>query len=95
MQQQSATGQALGRLRPAPQALAPRLLQVLEVFRAAPGTPLTANEVYRILLERGTPASLSAVYRTTRRLHEAGLLECAPGKPGFGGGKHRFWLAQA
>lgn len=79
----------------APQTLAPRLLQVLEVFKAAPGTPLTANEVYRVLLGHGTPASLAAIYRTTRRLHEAGLLECAPGKPGFGGGKHRFWLVQA
>jgi Fe2+ or Zn2+ uptake regulation protein len=92
---QALAGQGAGAPLPAQQTLAPRLLRVLEVFKSAPGTPLTANEVYRILLERGTPASLAAVYRTARRLHEAGLLECAPGKPGFGGGKHRFWLAQA
>lgn len=92
---QPLVGQGAGVSLPAPQMLAPRLLRVLDVFKAAPGMPLTANEVYQRLLERGTSASLSAVYRMARRLYEAGLLECAPGKPGFGGGKHRFWLAQA
>lgn len=91
--QQPATRHERSPLPPS-EAAAPRLLRVLEVFKAEPGVPLTANEVYQLLLVRGTPVSLSAVYRMTRRLHEAGLLECAPGKPGFGGGKHRFWLAQ-
>lgn len=74
-------------------ALTPRLQRVLEVFEATPGKPLTADEVYQRLLARGTPVSLSAVYRMVRRLHAGRLLACAPGKPGFGGGKHLFWLA--
>ena len=74
-------------------ALTLRLQRVLEVFEATPAQPLTADEVYQCLLARGTPASLSAVYRMVRRLNAARLLACAPGKPGFGGGKHLFWLA--
>lgn len=70
-----------------------RLNRVLEVFEATPGKPLTADEVYQCLLARGTPVSLSAVYRMMRRLHADRLLACMPGKPGFGGGKHLFWLA--
>ena len=78
------------------QALTPRrqrLNRVLEVFEATPDKPLTADEVYQCLLARGTPVSLSAVYRMMRRLHADRLLACMPGKPGFGGGKHLFWLA--
>ena len=83
-------------MRAPTQALTPRLQRpnrVLEVFEATPGRPLTADEVYQRLLARGTPVSLSAVYRMMRRLHADRLLACAPGKPGFGGGKHLFWLA--
>jgi DNA-binding IclR family transcriptional regulator len=80
-------------MKPPPLALTPRLQKVLDVFEATPGKSLTADEVYQRLLARGTPVSLSAVYRMVRRLQDARLLACAPGKPGFGGGKHLFWLA--
>ncbi|SFV00890.1 Ferric uptake regulator family protein [Polaromonas sp. YR568] len=78
--------------QPLAPALTPRLQQVLAVFEATASEPLTADEVYQRLLARGTPASLSAVYRMVRRLHEDRLLACTPGKPGFGGGKNLFWL---
>ena len=68
-----------------------RLLQVLEAFQVTAGAHLTASDIYRILLIRGNPVSLSCTYRLINRLHKAGLLGCTPGKPGFGGGKHLFW----
>lgn len=80
-------------MRAPTQALTPQLRRILEVFEGTPAKPLTADEVYQRLLARGTPVSLSGVYRMMRRLHADRLLACAPGKPGFGGGKHLFWLA--
>lgn len=82
-------------MKAATQTLTPRLQRMLSVFEATPDEPLTADQVYQRLLARGTPVSLPAVYRMMRRLHGAQLLACAPGKPGFGGGKHLFWLASA
>ncbi|MDO9403053.1 MAG: transcriptional repressor [Polaromonas sp.] len=71
-----------------------RVRQVLDMFAASPGTVFTADAVYQTLVSRGTPVSLSCIYRITRQLSQTGLLACEPGRGGFGGGKHQFRMVQ-
>ncbi|RZJ21647.1 MAG: hypothetical protein EOO54_12155 [Haliea sp.] len=89
----AATRQRLAEHLPGDYLLTSRVRHVLALFASAPGTPFTADAVYQVLASRGTPVSLSGVYRITRLLRQARLLECAPGRGGFGGGKHQFRLA--
>ena len=54
-------------------ATLPRL-KVLEIMRASPSRHLSAEEVYRLLLEQDADVGLATVYRVLSQLETAGLL---------------------
>ena len=54
-------------------ATLPRL-KVLEIMRASPSRHLSAEEVYRLLLEQDADVGLATVYRVLSQLEAAGLL---------------------
>lgn len=54
-------------------ATTPRL-KILEVFRNAQQRHLSAEDVYRILLEQGNDVGLATVYRALSQFEEVGLL---------------------
>ncbi len=54
-------------------ATLPRL-KVLEIMRASPSRHLSAEEVYRLLLETDADVGLATVYRVLSQLETAGLL---------------------
>lgn len=54
-------------------ATLPRL-KVLELLRASPSRHLSAEDVYRRLLEQGSDVGLATVYRVLSQLETAGLL---------------------
>lgn len=58
----------VARLRPTRQRVV-----VLQTLRAADGEPLAAEEVFRRLLQRGTPVSAGSVYRILHELERANL----------------------
>ena len=53
-------------------------IAILQVVQAAPAPGIGADDAYLRLLERGTRASLSTVYRTFAQLQSAGLLQSLP-----------------
>ncbi len=55
-------------------ATLPRL-QILEVFQRTAARHLSAEDVYRLLLEQGDEVGLATVYRVLTHLHHAGLLK--------------------
>lgn len=57
-------------------ATLPRL-QILEVFQRTAARHLSAEDVYRLLLEQGDEVGLATVYRVLTQLHHAGLLKQA------------------
>lgn len=65
---------ALRRLRAARLRPSAARIGVLQVLEAAAPERLSAEEIYRTMLRRGTRVSLSTVYRTLAQCHEAGLL---------------------
>lgn len=58
----------VARLRPTHQRLV-----VLQTLHAADGEPLSADEVFRRLLQRGTPVNAGTVFRILRELERANL----------------------
>lgn len=54
-------------------ATTPRL-KILEVFRNAQQRHMSAEDVYRILLEQGNDVGLATVYRALSQFEEVGLL---------------------
>ncbi|KGD40672.1 ferric uptake regulator family protein [Burkholderia pseudomallei MSHR4032] len=57
-------------------ATLPRL-QILELFQQADVRHLSAEEVYRLMFERGYEIGLATVYRVLMQLEQAGLLKQA------------------
>lgn len=49
-------------------------MSVLEVFRGRDGSHLSADEVFRRLLEQGKEIGLATVYRVLAQLDEAGVI---------------------
>lgn len=47
---------------------------VMQVLQAAGGVALSAEDVFRRLMERGTQSSIGTVYRTVQQCEAAGLL---------------------
>lgn len=47
---------------------------VMQVLQSAAGTALSAEDVFRRLMERGTHTSIGTVYRTVQQCEAAGLL---------------------
>ena len=56
-------------------------IAILQVVQAAPAPGIDADDAYLLLLERGTRASLSTVYRTFAQLQSAGLLQAVSAPP--------------
>jgi len=54
-------------------ATVPRM-QILEIIRSSPHRHLSAEDVYRQLLDQGVDAALATVYRALSQLEVAGLL---------------------
>lgn len=59
-------------------------IAILQVVQAAPAPGIGADDAYLRLLQRGTRASLSTVYRTFAQLQAAGLLQSVPAAPSHG-----------
>jgi len=57
-------------------ATLPRL-QILEIFQSMALRHLSAEDIYRLLLEQGQVVGLATVYRVLTQLHQAGLLKQA------------------
>ena len=57
-------------------ATLPRL-QILEIFQTMAVRHLSAEDIYRLLLEQGQVVGLATVYRVLMQLHQAGLLKQA------------------
>jgi Fur family ferric uptake transcriptional regulator len=66
----------------------PPRLQVLDVFKTSPVRHLTADEVYRQLLERQQPLGLATVYKVLAQFEQAGILQ----RSDLGHGRHVFEL---
>lgn len=56
-------------------------IAILQVVQAAPAPGIGADDAYLRLLERGTRASLSTVYRTFAQLQSVGLLQAVSAPP--------------
>ncbi len=59
-------------------------IAILQVVQAAQAAGIGADDAYLRLLERGTRASLSTVYRTFAQLQSAGLLQAVLAPPSQG-----------
>ena len=63
-------------------------LQVLDVFKASLVRHLSADDVYRLLLEKQQPLSLATVYKVLAQFEQAGILQ----RSDLGQGRHVFEL---
>ena len=64
--------------------------KILEVLESKPGEHLSAEDVYRLLLETGEDVGLATVYRVLTQFEGAGLVE----RHHFEGGQSVFELDQ-
>jgi Fur family ferric uptake transcriptional regulator len=65
-------------------------LKILELFSRSDGRHLSADEVYRLLIEEGTEIGLATVYRVLMQFEQAGVLL----KHHFDGTKAVYELAE-
>lgn len=64
-------------------------LKVLEILQSPANQHISAEEVYKILIEQGEEIGLATVYRVLNQFDDAGLLE----RHNFDGGKAVFELS--